>query len=262
MMTYPAVYILFIGGAADKEPFIWQNIKLPFSEQLTHHSVGALAKFFSQELSNKLSISILSEKSEQIPSYKIDYLGYHEVFFEELQSSVPEQAIVTEPSSERYQKIKQHIGKETKVYIVGHSLGGWNGAHLSYILSQLDVDVECLITLDPVGTGNHEVALMNPLIKKAQIYTNPPLPVAKYWFNIQAHHIDLKKKKGSWFIEDWVAWAGGQWLITQSYPTVMKQVCEKANLHHKSVCKMFTYRTRLGLSPHEYLLNAVMDVLK
>lgn len=261
-MSYPAVYIIFIGGAADKDAFVWQNIKLPFRERFTHHSVGALANFFANAVTSQLQTLTDDQQLSAYPAYKIDYLGYHEVFFEELQNIIPQQTVIPSPTCERYKYIKDSIGDNTQVYIVGHSLGGWNGAHLSYILSQLGVEVGCLITLDPVGTGNHEVPLINPLIKKAQIYTADPIPVAKQWFNIQARHIDVASKQGSWRFEDWVAWAGGQWLITNDYPTVQQRVCEKVNLSHKSVFKMFTHQTKSGQSPYEYLLDSTMKILK
>lgn len=258
-MIHPAVYIIFIGGAADKESFLWGNINLPFTHLWPHHTVGALAASFEKELSARFEYPIETEKALY---YKIDYLSYTDVFFEELKDVDPTQAVSVEPIDERYKQIKKNIGQQTKVYIVGHSLGGWNGAHLSSILSKSGVDVEYLITLDPVGTGNHEVSFISPLMKKAQIYRHEPMPIAKNWFNVQARHIDVAKKQMVGLLEDWVAWAGGQWLINQHYSMVGQQVCEKTNFSHKEALEMFTYRTKLGHSPHEYLLDAVVKTIK
>lgn len=260
VMNYPLVYILFIGGAADKEPFLWQKNKLPFDKFWTHHLMGDLALSFNQTLLKKLDDKNHSSAGQL--GFKIDYLSYTEVFFEELKDCDFGQHFNSTPSCQRYQSIKQNIGENTKVYIIGHSLGGWNGAHLSHILSQMNIAVECLITLDPVGTGNHEVTLIHPWIKKAQIYLHEPIPIAKYWFNIQAIHIHLAKKRISWFLDDWIAWAGGQWLISQRYPSVEQQINTLTSVSHKSVDRMFNYPTQLGLSAHDFLLNTVIDTIR
>ncbi|RKS84502.1 hypothetical protein DES39_2060 [Orbus hercynius] len=260
-MTYPFVYILFIGGAADKESFLWGNINLPFTHLKPHHIVGSLAELFAQEINTKFGLTTSEHQHISLQYYKIDYLSYTEAFFEELKNFDPLSDTLIEPNCERYINIKKNIGPRTKVYIVGHSLGGWNGAHLAYILAKCGVDIEYLVTLDPVGTGNHEIALISPLMKKAQIYAYEPLPIAKYWFNIQARHIDISKKQMAGLLEDWVAWAGGQWLISKKYATVKIQVCESTNFSHKEASAMFTYRTKLGKSAHKYLLKAVIKAI-
>ncbi|WP_392560911.1 hypothetical protein RHO12_06830 [Orbus sturtevantii] len=259
-MAYPRVYILFIGGAADKEPFIWGSANLPFPKIKPHYTMGKLANLFRHNLDLKLAN--IAEKSNQRYDeyYKIDYLSYTDVFFAELKNNPPSH--VTSLTNLRYIDIKKNIGNNTKVYIVGHSLGGWNGAHLSAILSRAGIPVECLITLDPVGIGNHEVHFIQSWVKKAQIYTYEPQPVSQCWFNIQAKHLHVAKKQVSGSFDDWVAWAGGQWLIYRTYSTVEQQICEKTNFSHKKALQMFTYRTELGYTAHDYLLNSVFNAIK
>jgi pimeloyl-ACP methyl ester carboxylesterase len=67
----------------------------------------------------------------------------------------------------------------TAIYIVGHSLGGWNGAHLSSVLTDRGYNVRMLITLDPVGQGKMVYGLSN-------IYKQEPKPKADFWINIRA----------------------------------------------------------------------------
>ncbi|WP_392564709.1 hypothetical protein RHO13_04640 [Orbus wheelerorum] len=258
-MIYPAAYILFIGGAADKESFLWGSAHLPFPKIQPHYTMGHLANSFRDELNQKL-IGIGGNRQQNYNEYyKIDYLSYTEVFFSELKNNPSSHAMLL--TNLRYRNIKQNIGNNTKVYIIGHSLGGWNGAHLSAILSNFNINIECLVTLDPVGMGNHELHFIQPWIKKAQIYTYEPQPVTKYWFNIQARHINVTKKQVSGSFDDWVAWAGGQWLMSNNYPAAEQQICEKTNFSHKKALQMLTYPTILGCSAYDYLLNSILKVL-
>ncbi|MCC6076693.1 hypothetical protein ACFPTX_03070 [Pseudomonas sp. GCM10022188] len=43
--------------------------------------------------------------------------------------------------------------KTTSIYMVGHSLGAWSGAHLSQRFSEWGNRVQMLVTLGPVGSG-------------------------------------------------------------------------------------------------------------
>lgn len=110
--------------------------------------------------------------------------------------------------------------KSCPIYIVGHSLGGWNGAHLSRILSEAGYIVKFLVTLDPVGQG-FLVWL------GSDIYLSEPSPVAETWINILA---DSKNPDSS----DSVADFGERWIICAG-PTTNKT----ANIHHASADRMF-----------------------
>lgn len=114
------VVALFIGGASDKE---------------TYYGHPA-TKIIQLEVSDKFDDLIDAEK---IKGYKSLYLGYNEVKGEDdIKSKIVANI---------------HDRENTAIYIIGHSLGGWNGAHLSQILTDKGYNVDLLITLDPVGTG-------------------------------------------------------------------------------------------------------------
>jgi len=89
-----------------------------------------------------------------------------------------------------------HIPKKsTPIIIIGHSLGAWNGWHLSALLSQKGYTVKRLVTLDPVGEANF-------LSSSSKFYSSTPKPTAKYWKNILA---DPKDDNFSDFIADLVS---------------------------------------------------------
>jgi pimeloyl-ACP methyl ester carboxylesterase len=113
------VVVFFIGGAGDKESYYfagaYNNIQLAYNH-------------FRDRV----------DKAGHLDFYSSHYLGYSDVrggwdIDKYVYKGIPD--------------------KSAPVYIVGHSLGGWNGAHLSKILSEKGYKVEMLITLDPVGEG-------------------------------------------------------------------------------------------------------------
>ena len=259
-MKQPIVYIIFIGGAADKEPFVWGGERLPFQNILVHNTMERVAECFCSQL--KRHSAIKRYGCQLIDDFcKLDYLSYSEICFDSLKDFSPEEGSLTKPQDANFDKLLENIGAETKVYIVGHSLGGWNGAHLSYILSKFAVNVEYLVTLDPVGTGNHELALINPLIRLAKIYKHEPKPIAKKWINIQAHHIDVSAKQINGTFEDWIAWAGGQWEIDKCFPDVDEQICEVTNFSHSKAQLLFTYPTVKGYSASDDMVESVVNAL-
>lgn len=84
--------------------------------------------------------------------------------------------------------------------IVGHSLGGWQAAHLAKQLNEIRCGaVDNLITLDPVGT----IYRFKPL---GGIKFSTPEPDAKMWVNVRAG--SSKKFPG---VDNIIANAGGQW---------------------------------------------------
>ena len=98
-----------------------------------------------------------------------------------------------------------HIPKKsTPIIIIGHSLGTWNGAHLSVLLSQKGYTVEMLVTLDPVGEANI-------VSSSSKFYSSTPKPTAKYWKNILA---DPQRRQFFRFHRRF----GEQWKITSGFP--------------------------------------------
>jgi len=129
--------------------------------------------------------------------------------------------------------------QQTIINIVGFSLGGWNAAHLSEILTNQGYTVDVLITLDPVGV-NKGVALIS------KIYWNYPKPKANHWINIFTNPTKLTP-------DDLVARAGGQWIPPKS---TVHTFCEMPH-HHREVWKLFGEPLSQGLSAAGYLLQFI-----
>lgn len=255
--------MLFVGGAADKESFLWGNVTLPFIDKWPHYTVKKLARYFNNKLKRAVtaryfdcSASTVQFSYEQ--SYQFEYLSYTEIFFESLRNIAPKQNKQITIEDDHFARIRNNIGDNTHVYIVGHSLGGWNCAHLSYLLSTQGIRVAGLITLDPVGTGNHDVPFSGTVIKQAQIYKYDPIPVADVWFNVQALHVSVIEKKLSKVWDDWVAWAGGQWLIDQQFDSVHQQFNIITDYSHIQVNEMFNEPSAMGESASSWLLKQIL----
>lgn len=158
--------VLFIGGAGDKESYYFSG---PY-----RNIQRAWLDF------NKRAESLQDEGK-----YKSEWLGYNEV--------------------RGKQDIQRHVlslipYKSCPVYIIGHSLGGWNGAHLARIMSEWGYRVPLLITLDPVGEG----ALV---WVGSDIYRERPVPVAEDWINVRAMPTQRDPSDG-------VADFGEKWLMS------------------------------------------------
>jgi hypothetical protein len=212
-VTYKKVVVFFIGGAGDKEPFF-----------------GNPATFIVRDDVRKVFYDNNIKGTTIDKFYISDYLGYYEVKGED---QVRKNVLAKIPD------------KTFPVYIVGHSLGGWNGAHLAQILSDKGYNVETLVTLDPVGTGN-------VIGVSADIYWGYPTPYRKcsYWINILTN-------PDSWKIDDYVAWGGGQWVPAKKNTDIF----HITKYHHGEAGKMFTETIENGLSASDILLNSIKQFL-
>lgn len=162
--------IFFIGGAGDKESFYGAG---PYGNIAEVHV----------EFAKRVNLELTSLKQRIIFDRNISYLGYNEVY-----------------GSVGIQKNIINVIKNKGVnfiYIVGHSLGAWNGAHLTTELKKAGYSVEMLITLDPVGEG---VIVSN----FSDIAYSKPVVSAKTWINIRCDP-DTKNKG------DYIADFGEQW---------------------------------------------------
>ncbi|WP_122412559.1 alpha/beta hydrolase [Pseudomonas viridiflava] len=139
--------------------------------------------------------------------------------------------------------IKLIPGKSSPVYIVGHSLGGWNGAHLSRILSDKGYKIALLITLDPVGKGSL-------VWLGSDIYYSEPTPVAEMWINIRAHP---DKPDAS----DHVANFGERWSVGQG-PNINATV----NLNHAFAGHMMVALIEENKCALDFLFDAYVKSLK
>ena len=182
------VVAFFIGGAGDKESFalgikpsyIMKNVKSNFDSLLKMN--------LEEEFHNKFS------------SY---YLGYNEI----------------NGKSDIKNNVEDNIDDKinTYVYIIGHSLGGWNGAHLSGKLTENGYKVHLLITLDPVGEGIGIRSISDIPLKY-------PRSQAGYWINIEA--------TGKQQLDDVIARVGNKWEANEA------DVSKKCNTNHGSASKM------------------------
>ena len=127
--------------------------------------------------------------------------------------------------------------------IVGHSLGGWQAAHLAQQLNEVRCGaVDNLITLDPVGTRYR----IKPFggIKLAY-----PKPTAKTWTNIRAESEGVS-------VNDTIADLGGQWDPSMQNPTYNYIL----PLDHAFANSMLTNKiqnggSELGESPWDLLIK-------
>ncbi len=179
--------VFFIGGAADQESYYFQG---------ANRNVDDAKAIF---------ISRLEKHGTLISKCTIESKSYN-----------------TAKGSGDIQKhfIDNIPNKSCPVYIIGHSLGGWNGAHLSKILSDECYTIKFLVTLDPVGEGFWVWLGSN-------IYHSKPSPVAETWINVLANSSNPDSS-------DSVAEFGERWIIAKG-PTTNKT----ANIHHAAADRLF-----------------------
>ncbi len=165
------VVMFYIGGAGDKKKYF--------------PGPSALMGPFKNVLDAKTHVEkrIVAERTLKLVT---DYwLGYYEIY----------------GADDIKTNVLAHIpNKTTPIFIIGHSLGGWNGAHLSRTLGNAGYNVEMLVTIDPVGEG--------AMVQNSDIYTKKPEVSAKYWLNIRAAP---KNENGS----DFIAEFGERWTVKE-----------------------------------------------
>ena len=183
------IIAFFIGGASDKEGFYGTSPTKIVEDEV-------MENFY-----NKVKVSNLKKYYEE------SYLGYNEVRGKD---DIADNVISKIPNKDK-----------TAIYIIGHSLGGWNGAHLSQILTDKGYNVDLLITLDPVGTGA-DVKLVS------DIYWTEPKPKTNYWIHISTFPENYRA-------DDFIADYGGQWR-----PKSGMQINDECSCNHGSAGFMFT----------------------
>ncbi|WP_281989727.1 type VI secretion system tube protein TssD [Aquimarina aggregata] len=207
-VTYKQVVTFFIGGAGDKEPF--------YTDWKTE-----IMKDVADSFNDKIHYA-------QYSSY---YLGYNEV---KGNDDIEKHVLNVIPNS-----------NGTKINIVGHSLGGWNGAHLSEILTKKGYLVDTLVTLDPVGEGG-TVTLIS------DIHLLFPNPKMNYWINIYTDPENYKQ-------DDFIADFGGQWFPRKQKPHVMYT----SKYNHGQAKEMFNeIIARKTISPASLLLTSINEYLE
>ena len=196
----------FIGGAGDKESYYGvpasRIIEIQVREEFT-------------KIKNK----------EKLRDYESYYLGYNEACGDK---DIVNHVISKIPN-------KEH----TAIYIIGHSLGGWNGAHLSQILSDKGYNVDLLITLDPVGAGSNAKLT-------SDVFWKTPSPKANYWIYISSSPNEYEQ-------DDLVADLGGQWK-----PKAGMQIRDECSYHHREAGQMFFKQLKdTNISASDMLLHHI-----
>ena len=201
------VVVFFIGGAADKDTFIFQG---PNGNILP-------------------SKKLIDKYIKDFVDYNSYYLDFRDGYSNPLSTG----------ETRFDHNIIKNISKDSLIFIIGHSLGGWNGAHLSQILTDKGYKVEMLITLDPVGINLSKTATV-------PIYFTIPSPKCKFWINVLAAPT---KPDDS----DTVANLGGRWIIMSEKPNINV----KLNVNHANSDSMFTNKIFNNKSCFDILLQSI-----
>lgn len=197
----------FLGGAADKESYYFQGPFKNIQEAQT-------------EFENLLYKN--SNATKYYSSYYLDYSDAFDNINNEITSNI--------------------FDKTIPIFIIGHSLGGWNGAHLSQILTDKGYKIKTLVTLDPVGEGFLVYTGSN-------IYMTKPKPKADFWINLKA--VPSKPDQS-----DSVAEFGERWNVK-----IGPNINNEADLNHYNAKKMFTIKLTSGKSACQHLLNDVNSLI-
>lgn len=212
-------HVIFIGGAGDKYSYLGSgpNYNIKYAKEFFDNVIN------STKLGNRV---------------KTSYLGFNEVC----------------PESNVTNNILSNIANRVDpVYVIGHSLGGWNAVYTASFISRSGNNIRMLMTLDPVGTKNG-VHWISELYKPNEqgLYKGN-----KYrWYNIRNNS---KKKDFS----DIVASAGGQAVIVSgSFGNADSTI--DVNINHRFAKAMFTAKLydKNNKSLLDILKNDVLSQLK
>lgn len=220
IQTQKSAIVFFVGGANDKYSFLKQS-----PTYLTLSLYNEFVKRLNQR-KDKLAI-----KERLIYEQEIAYLGYNEIY-----------------GNDNIQKnVLAHIpNKQTAIYLIGHSLGAWNVAHLSRYLSKHGYLIRFLITLDPVGC--------NKILQYfSSLYKYKPNPIAKAWINISCTppYYDYSDK---------IALMGGRFNIRKF--NHQPNHCLYYPIHHGDVLPMANLPIINGKNVLDLLFDDIKQLLK
>lgn len=208
-VTPKNIVVFFVGGAGDKESYYLTG---------PNNNVVEARKIFIKNM----EIEGLAD------TYEAHHLSYNDFLTDEgLQANV----------------LAKAPDLTTPVYIVGHSLGGWNGAHLSAVLSNRGYRIPVLVTLDPVGEGKIVYGI-------SSIYQQEPKPKAEYWVNVRADAKD-------WNFSDLVADFGEQWNMA-SGPNMNGRV----DVNHADAWAIYIAVLECGKSARDILMESIVEHFK
>ncbi|MBV2132550.1 alpha/beta hydrolase [Pseudomonas sp. MAP12] len=199
---------LFIGGAGDKKSYYLAG---------PYRNIAYALDAFEQRI----------EAAGQAENFQSLYLGYHEVW----SASAIGRLVATEVQDQN-----------TPIYIVGHSLGAWSGAHLSQRLSEWGYRVEMLVTLDPVGSG-----LLVRL--GSRIPYHRPAPHCHCWINVRA-------EPGRSNASDLVAQLGRKWHVAGE-----PDIDEALDTNHANAWALFCNPLHDGRSAADHMFESIVGQL-
>ncbi|MDI4498972.1 hypothetical protein E6P70_10180 [Moraxella nonliquefaciens] len=178
------LYTVFIGGAADAEPFLGQGPTKIMNDLRNHFADKYLQPYFEKA-------GYSQDRARQLASRNARYYGFHELHL---------------MLADAKMYLSTQGNENAKISIVGHSLGGWQAAHLAQQLEEWRCgSVGVVTTLDPVGVRySYNLA--------GSINFKTPNPKYKTWVNIRAEAKDTS-------INDVIANLGGQWDPSSLNPT-------------------------------------------
>ncbi len=210
------VRVLYVGGAGDKRAYP----PLPFPTTV----FGPIGNI--NEVKNYLENGLAGLRLKD--SYRGSYFGYYEIFGSD--------------------EIKKNVlpflpTKDSPVIVIGHSLGGWNGAQLSFYLNELGYNVAMLITLDPVGRGFWVWAVSN-------IYPKTPSVATKFWLNVRA-------RPSARDPSDAVADFGEQWDV-KDLPMLTYDV----DTNHANAIRMFITAPKNGTSAYARVIDCIKKAVE
>ncbi|UYZ83949.1 hypothetical protein MTZ49_15365 [Entomomonas sp. E2T0] len=227
------VVVFYIGGAADKRAWYGPAYipilrKVEWKEIGPYHNIRYVKEKFEASLeANKL------DKSR----YEGIYLGYYEVYKEKQQNSLVEKYLAC--------KDKKHL----KIVIIGHSLGGWNGAHFcNYLVNKKKYTVDFLITIDPVGVGDG-VKIVADVINSFPT----KIKVRKSWHNI----LEIGSSFGNAVAKVGERWIPGYgWSLSfQSYEPMGSPVIK----HGRDDSQSFPDFSYISEYAHDYAWHGIYD---
>ncbi len=209
--THPAcrAVALFIGGAGDKKAYYLAG---------PYRNIAYALTAFDQRI----------EEAGLADGYQSLYLGYHEVW----SASAIGRLLAAEVHDQ-----------STPIYIVGHSLGAWSGAHLAQRLSEWGYRVEMLVTLDPVGSG-----LLVRL--GSRIPYHRPAPHCHCWINVRA-------EPGRSNASDLVAQLGRKWHVAGE-----PDLDEALDTNHANAWALFCTPLHDGRSAADCMFESIVGQLR
>lgn len=203
--------VFFIGGAGDKKSYYGSG---------PHGNLVGAKNAFQNWLQNAPALNTAIE---------VHYLGYNEVY-----------------GAKNIKKYVLHqiTSTDDLIFMVGHSLGAWNAAHLTAELHAKGYTTTMLVTLDPVGRRGGVQTISN-------IPYFPKSAKANFWVNVFVNG-------GTYDFTDFVADSGGRWY--PHHPTPQVNVGIEAN--HYQAEKLFTTPIQDGKSALDWMALSLRECLE